>query len=213
MNEKKEEKIFITQSQLQEIKDSLERKQNLINELADKLKEEKEWRKEWRKEENYRIGELIKKPKLDLSVGEYKYFIDLINEINGCYLNSLFTALALISRKAIIVISHALSKKDNKESLNFKDNGAFDKYISWLYDNHYLTNQQKSYLTKLKKDSNALHHTYDMETEKKDGEKYFKIIKGLIESNFETENFNFKSDLISEDFNLNFELDLDKNKN
>lgn len=159
---------------------------------------------------NIRKGELIKKPKLDLNIVEYKYLINLIDEINGCYYNSLFTALALISRKSIIVISKALAKKDNKEETTFKDNGAFDKYIAWLYDNHYLTNQQKSYLTRLKRDSNALHHTYDMETEKKDGEKYFKIIKGLIESNFETEEFNFKSDLVSEDFNLKFELDSDK---
>ncbi len=153
-----------------------------------------------KEKERQKLGELIKFPKINNDIEHFKLLNELIDEINKCYYYEIYTSLGLISRKAIIVVANAISKKDeisiipfsrnNKMDINKKEKLNFNDYIQWLFDNNYLTKFNRDNLMNMKENSNFFHHSEFM-INQEEGKKYFKIIKSLIESNFEVEDLSF----------------------
>ncbi len=162
------------------------------------------------KEENERLRESLAeaidiKPPINFSnedSPEEANFQILIKEMNICFKNKAYTAVALLSRKIIMNLSHVLSKNENiefevieyechktgekRDFTNDKVAKNFEYFIEWLFKHNFLTKNDRKILHNLREETNFLNHEIDINNTEEEASRFFSTIRHLIESNFET---------------------------
>lgn len=168
--------------------------QEKLNQLFNKSINEDDYK---RKIERNALTIKIPKLLINTNIPELRNLGDTLNEFNACYFNGLLLALALLSRKMIIDVTHAIPiidklSDDKLQEINSLRGRSFNTYIDWLSNNRYLTPRCEKLLRMMKEESNLVHHgKANTEDIKKDAKNYYEIIKIFIESNFETTKYSF----------------------
>lgn len=149
----------------------------------------------------------------DVNKKEFEALSHIIYEINVTYDHEAYTALILLSRKAIVNLGFVLLSEFHKQEMEdgkieiikgdwkdfIKNNDhdfvfieisdlKFSTWLNWMYKERYLTKKNLILINNMKNKSNEINHQMEFSNSKEEAKKFYLSIKEMIESNFDSKN-------------------------